>query len=496
MSTSNSEKVPLMTLTAMVVGGMVGAGVFSIPRNFANATGVYGALIAWTIAGAGMLMLAFVFQTLANRKPDLDAGVYAYARAGFGPYLGFASAFGYWASACVGNVSYWVLIKSTLGGVAPIFGDGNTVSAVAVSSVGIWLFHFLVLRGTKEAAAINKIVTVAKIIPLIVFLVLVIFFFKTDVFVANLWGGTGAEQAYLHGHNDLIEVGAAAKRDYGSLFQQVMSTMLVTVFVFLGIEGASNYSRFAQKRSDVGKATVTGFLGVLALFASVSILSFGILPRAELQQLSQPSVGGVLAAAVGPWGAKFIGIGVIVSVLGAYLAWTLMAAEVLSIAAKKGDMPRFLAKENANNVPSNALLMSTLLVQLVLIATLFSDDAFTFALSLCSHLSLLPYLLSAAYLLKLVLSWETYQPSDAERNKDLMVAIFAVIYSVFLVFAGGTKFLVLSFLIYAPGTLLYLKTRTEQGKQVFTKAEWIVLAVFVVGAVYALMGLITGTISI
>ena len=159
------------------------------------ATGVYGALIAWTIAGAGMLMLAFVFQTLANRKPDLDAGVYAYARAGFGPYLGFASAFGYWASACVGNVSYWVLIKSTLGGVAPIFGDGNTVAAVAVSSVGIWLFHFLVLRGTKEAAAINKIVTVAKIIPLIVFLVLVIFFFKPDVFVANLWGGSGDDRS-------------------------------------------------------------------------------------------------------------------------------------------------------------------------------------------------------------------------------------------------------------------------------------------------------------
>jgi arginine:ornithine antiporter/lysine permease len=496
MSNANTEKVPLMTLTAMVVGGMVGAGVFSIPRNFANATGVYGALIAWTIAGAGMLMLAFVFQTLANRKPDLDAGVYAYARAGFGPYLGFASAFGYWASACVGNVSYWVLIKSTLGGVAPIFGDGNTVAAVAVSSVGIWAFHFLVLRGTKEAAAINKIVTIAKIIPLIVFLVLVIFFFKTDVFIANLWGGTGVEQAYVHGHNDLIAEGAGTKRDYGSLFQQVMATMLVTVFVFLGIEGASNYSRFAKKREDVGKATVTGFLGVLALFASVSILSFGILPRAELQQLSQPSVGGVLAAAVGPWGAKFIGAGVIVSVLGAYLAWTLMSSEVLSIAAKKGDMPAFLAKENANGVPSIALFFTSALIQLVLIATLFSDDAFTFALSLCSHLSLLPYLLSAAYLLKLVLSWETYQPTDAERNKDLMVAVFAVIYSVFLVFAGGMKFLVLSFLIYAPGTLLYLKTRREQGKQVFTKSEWIIFGLFVVGAVYALMGLITGYITI
>ena len=497
MATTTTEKMPLATLTAMVVGGMVGAGVFSIPRNFAMATGVYGALIAWTIAGAGMLTLAFVFQKLANRKPDLDAGVYAYARAGFGPYLGFASAFGYWASACVGNVSYWVLIKSTLGAVFPFFGDGNTVSAVAVSSVGIWAFHFLVLRGTKEAAAINKIVTIAKIIPLVLFLVLVIFAFKPDVFVSNLWGGNAVPQEYLHAHGDLIAEGApGAARDYGSLFSQVMATMLITVFVFLGIEGASNYSRFAQKREDVGRATVIGFLGVLALFASVSILSFGILPRAEIQQLSQPSVGGVLAAAVGNWGAIFIGVGVIVSVLGAYLAWTLMSSEVLSIAAKKGDMPAFLAKENAAGVPSTALLMSTLLVQAVLVATLFSADAFTFALSLCSHLSLLPYLLSAAYLLKLVLSRETYTPTDGERNKDMIVAVLATIYSVFLVFAGGTKFLVLSFLIYAPGTLLYLKTRREQGKQVFTMAEWVIFGLFVIGAIYALVGLVTGYITI
>jgi len=498
MTSSSEQKLSLLALTAMVVGGMVGAGVFSLPRNFAMATGVYGALIAWTIAGLGMLMLGFVFQKLANRKPDLDAGVYAYARAGFGPFLGFASAFGYWASACVGNVSYWVLIKSTLGAVFPFFGDGNTISAVLVSSVGIWAFHFLVLRGTKDAATLNKIVTIAKVIPLFVFLVLVIFTFKPDVFVANLWGGNAVPQEYLHAHGDLVAVSGSdtAVGDYGSLFSQVMATMLITVFVFLGIEGASNYSRFAQKRSDVGKATVIGFLGVLALFASVSILAFGVMPRAEIQALSQPSVGGVLAAAVGPWGAKFIGAGVIVSVLGAYLAWTLMSSEVLSIAAKKGDMPAFLAKENAVQVPTNALLMSTLLVQLVLTATLFSADAFTFALSLCSHLSLLPYLLSAAFLLKLVMTRETYPPNDADYTKDLIVGVLATVYSVFLVVAGGMKFLVLSFLIYAPGTLLYLKTRREQSKQVFTAAEWIVFAVFVVGALYALFGLITGYLTI
>src|SRR3954464_3980392 len=112
-----AAKLTLVTLTTMVVGSMVGAGGFSLPRRFATETGVAGALITWVIAGTGMLMLALVFQSLAVRKPDLNAGVYAYAKAGFGEYLGFFSAFGYWASACVGNTTYWVLIMTTFGAV-------------------------------------------------------------------------------------------------------------------------------------------------------------------------------------------------------------------------------------------------------------------------------------------------------------------------------------------------------------------------------------------
>jgi arginine:ornithine antiporter/lysine permease len=120
-------KVSLPTLTAMVVGSMVGAGVFSLPARFGRATGVVGALVAWTIAGTGMLMLAYVFQNLAIRKPDLDAGVFAYAKAGFGDYVGFNSAFGFWASACVGNVFYWVFIMTTIGSAFPSLGEGDTL---------------------------------------------------------------------------------------------------------------------------------------------------------------------------------------------------------------------------------------------------------------------------------------------------------------------------------------------------------------------------------
>src|SRR5215468_2654258 len=151
------KKFPLTTLIAMVVGSMVGAGVFSLPRNFALSTGVFGAIIAWVIAGTGMLMLAFVFQTLAIRKPNLDAGVYAYAKAGFGDYPGFFSAFGYWASACVGTVTYWVLIMSTVGAVVPALGDGDTILAAVLSTIGTWLFYWFVRRGVREAAVINRI---------------------------------------------------------------------------------------------------------------------------------------------------------------------------------------------------------------------------------------------------------------------------------------------------------------------------------------------------
>ena len=471
------RKFPLTTLIAMVVGSMVGAGIFSLPRNFALSTGVFGALIAWVIAGTGMLMLAFVFQTLAVRKPELDAGVYAYAKAGFGEYLGFFSAFGYWASACIGNVTYWVLISSTLGLLWPgTFGHGDTLAAVALGSAGLWTFHFLISRGVQGAAVINKIVTVAKIVPILTFIVVAIFAFKAHVFSANWWGGE--------------------PKTASALFDQVRGTMLITVFVFLGIEGAAVYSRYAKRRQDVGKATVVGFLGVTALMVAVTIFSYGILSRAELEKLRQPSMAGAMEAVVGHWGLVFISLGVIISVLGAYLAWTMMAAEVLFVAAKDKDMPSFLSRTSGNNVPVPALVMSSLLVQAALLVTLFSSDAFTFMLKLCSSLSLIPYLLAAAYALKLGARGETYDTQPRNRSRELFVAGLATFYTVFLVFAAGLEFLLLSLVIYTPGTILFVMSRREQGRRLFSPAELVILVIAVIGFVAGITALATGAITI
>ncbi|MBO9513503.1 MAG: amino acid permease [Variovorax sp.] len=471
---SNEQKMSRVQLTAMVVGSMVGAGIFSLPRTFAGATGPLGAVIAWLIAGTGMYMLARVFQALAERKPDLDAGVFAYAKAGFGDYPGFLSAFGYWIGSCIGNVSYWVLIKSTLGAFFPIFGEGNTVIAIVVASAGIWLFHFMILKGVQQAAFINTVVTCAKVIPILVFIVILAFAFRMELFSANLYGG------------DLT----------GNIFEQVRATMLVTVFVFIGIEGASVYSRYARERSDVGRATIMGFIGVTALMVLVTMLPYAVLQRADIAGMRQPSMAAVLEAVVGPWGAVFVSLGLIVSVLGAYLAWSLICAEVLFTAAKTEDMPAVFARENANKVPANALWLTNAIVQLLVISTYWSADAFALMLNLTSAMSLIPYLFVAAYGYLLSRRGESYQVRPQERRRDLFIAAVACAYTVFMIYAGGLKFILLSAILYAPGTLLYIWARREQGKQVFRPLDWAVFLIAVLGAIVGIYGLASGRITI
>jgi arginine:ornithine antiporter / lysine permease len=475
-TSEDAGKLNLPALIAMVIGSMVGAGVFTLPQRFAVQTGVWGAVIAWVIAGTGMLMLAFVFQNLAVRKPKLDNGVYVYAKTGFGVYPGFLSAIGFWASACAGNTFYWVLITSTLKPLIPAFGDGDTVWATVVSSIGVWAFCILIMRGVKEAAGINTIVTIAKLVPLLLFVVVVIFAFNPEVFVANLTGGY----------------------DGKNLFQQVSGTMLVTVFVFLGIEGASVYSRFAKKRQDVGTATVLGFLSVLALFAVITIISYGVLPQAEIAKLRQPSVGSILEAVVGPWGMWFIVIGLIISVLGAYLAWSLMAAEVLFAAAKDADLPRFLSKTNTKGAPANALLLTTAMIQVLLVVVLLSQGgALDFMLDLTASLALAPFALVGGYALKIALTRDGYAAvPSAQRTRDLIVAALTLIYTVFLIYAAGLDFLLLACILLAPATVLYAIARREQRGKLFTTAGLVVFILIVIGAVAGIVGLVAGWITI
>lgn len=455
---------------------MIGGGIFSLPQNMAASADVGAVLIGWAITAVGMLTLAFVFQTLANRKPDLDGGVYAYAKAGFGDYMGFSSAWGYWISAWLGNVGYFVLLFSTLGYFFPIFGEGNTVAAVIGASVLLWAVHFLVLRGIKEAAFINLVTTVAKVVPLVLFVLIAVFAFKLDIFTADIWG--------------------IKNPDLGSVMNQVRNMMLVTVWVFIGIEGASIFSARAEKRSDVGKATVIGFITVLLFLVLVNVLSLGIMTQPELAKLQNPSMAAVLEHVVGHWGAVLISVGLIISLLGALLSWVLLCAEIMFAAAKDHTMPEFLRKENANHVPVNALWLTNAMVQIFLIITLFSASTYLSLIYLATSMILVPYLWSAAYALLLAVRGESYEGFAAERRKDLIIGGIALVYAVWLLYAGGVKYLLLSALLYAPGAILFAKAKLELKQPIFTNVEKLLFAAVVVGALVAAYGLYDGFLTL
>ncbi|WHS61644.1 arginine-ornithine antiporter [Pseudomonas sp. G2-4] len=471
-----SEKLRLGALIALVVGSMIGGGIFSLPQNLAARAGVGAVLIGWAITAVGMLTLAFVFQTLANRKPNLDSGVYAYAKAGFGDYMGFSSAWGYWISAWMGNVGYFVLLFSTLGYFFPVFGQGNTPVAIGCASLLLWAVHFLVLRGIREAAFINLVTTIAKIVPLVMFVIIASVAFEAEIFTRDIWGTMNPQ--------------------LGSVMDQVQHMMLVTVFVFIGIEGASVYSARAEKRVDVGRATVIGFVGVLALLVLVNVLSLGIMSQPELAQLQNPSLAGVLEHIVGPWGAVSISLGLAVSLLGALLSWALLCAEILYATARDKTMPAFLTKENVHRAPVNALWLTNSMIQLFLLITLFSASTYTSLIYLASSMILVPYLWSAAYAVLLCVRGETYEQGSLRRMKDLCIGSVALCYAVWLLYAGGMKYLLLSALLYAPGVVLFAQAKREQRQPLFTHVEKGIFACVMVGAGVAAYGLYSGFLAL
>lgn len=347
---------------------------------------------------------------------------------------------------------------------AVIFGKGNTFAAFVGESAIAWLVYWLVARGIKEAAGVNLVATFVKVFPLILFIGLAAYCFKSDVFMAD-WTGESL---------------ATPENPDASILSQVKNTMLITLWVFTGIEGAAVLSKHARSRADVGRATVIGVSITLAMYVAITLLAQGVLPRADIAAMSNPSMAGVLSYMVGGWGKVLISFCLIVSVLSSYLSWTLYATEIPHLGAKNGAFPASFIKLNANEVPHGSLLFTTLTVQLCLFLVWQTGNSYEALLMISTSMILIPYFLIGAYLLKLSfkqnLSW-TYK----------LVGLVATVYALWIVYAAGTEYLLFSVLLYLPGVLLFLYSqRKRYGVWRFNGYEKGILLVLAVLAVPAL----------
>ncbi len=466
-----------MPLLALVVGSMVGGGIFNLSADVAKTTAPGPAMIGWLITAIGMCCLALSFQNLANRRPDLDAGVYAYAKALFGRLVGFLSAWGYWFSAWVGNIGYFVLLFGTLSLWYGGFGSGTTWIAVICASILLWALHALVLTGVRQAAIINTISTIAKLVPILLFIIILVIAFNFDIFTSDFWGTS------LEGN---------------SILTQTKGMMLVTVWVFIGIEGASIYSARAKNRKDVGKATVTGFAIVLILLMLVNLLSHGVMQQAELADLKEPAMAYILESVIGHAGAVIVSVGLAISLFGALIAWILIPVEIMQVAGEDGTMPKVLGKLNKHGSPASALWLTNICMQITLIITGFmGEGVYKTMISLASSLILVPYLLSGMYAAYLAFSRRTYENDPSSRTSDLILGVVASVYGFWLIYGAGMSYLLVSGLLYAPGLLLHAWARKERGEKVFANNKEIALAVvLVIMAIIAAILLANETIKL
>lgn len=482
MGTNTASKLGVVGLACIVISSMVGGGVFSLPQNMAASASAAAVLLAWVITGFGMYFIANTFSTLSRVKPDLTAGIYMYARQGFGQYVGFTIGWGYWLCQIFGNVGYAVITMDALNYFfPPYFAGGNNLLSIVCGSVLIWGFNFIVLRGVQQAAILNMIGTIGKLVPLLLFCLIMLFAFHADKFDFNFLGRM-----------------AEGGHTLGSLPTQLKSTMLVTLWAFIGIEGAVVLSNRAKNQSAVSKATFLGFLGCLIIYVGLSVLPFGFLTQAEIAAVPNPSTAGVLEKVVGPWGAWLMNIGLLIAVLSSWLAWTMITAEIPAAAADNGTFPKVFARQNQAGAPSVSLWVTSALMQLAILVVYFSNNAWNTMLSITGVMVLPAYLASTLYLWKLVEDGEFEKISPTGRAAALATSVLGTGFAVWLLYAAGLKYLFLAAIFLALGIPVFIWARKQQKdkQSIFTRSEIAIVSLLVLTALAAVYAFSRGLIKL
>ena len=471
---AKDDKLGLWLLIFVALGSMIGSGIFNSPRDLISVANPQGTLITWMIGGFGALMLALVFVYLAGRKPELKSGVYAYARDGFGDYMGFNSAWGYWSVGWLGNVSYLALFFKTLN---DLLGERalSPLTAFLIGSALLWSFHAILMAGIREGAILNFVVTAAKLIPILLIILLGFALVRSDLFMVENWqrqlASTGGDTTPL---------------------MQVKEAMAVVLWCFVGIEAASVLSGRAKSQRTVRLSIIISLLVVLSIYMLVTFIAMSSVPAHELAASETPLALVLERTAVGAAGGLVIRLGIMISVLGASISWILLSVETLYAAARDGVLPRVFQKTNRKGTPVNALLMTQCFTQLFLLSILSPrlNETYLAAITIATTLVLIPYLLSSLYAVKTALGLR-----KSESPHHLVIALLGTLYSVYVIYAVGIRYLILSVLFYGIGSLLYLKAKREQQKQP-KRWEWAVIMLLLSASAVIIGLLLAGRITL
>ena len=460
-------------LIALIVSSCIGTGIFGITSDVSAAAAPGPALLAWVFAGLGFLMLVLSLNNLSEKRPDLEAGIFSYAGAGFGPMGEFISGWSYWLSAWLGNIAFATMLMASIGTFFPTFKGGQNVPSIIVAIIFCWLLTILVNNGVETASFVNMIGTICKVLPLIIFIIIMVVSFKAGMFTADFWGR--------------VANNASKGTTTGSTWSQMKGTLMTLIWVFIGVEGASVMGHRAKSRTAAREATLISYGLLVLAYVLISVLPYGVLSRAQLAGMGQPAIGHVLQMTVGNWGSVLINIGLIVSTIVSWLSWTMLPAETTMLVAEDKAMPKLWGDTNAKNAPTASLMITGVLQTIFLFSLLFTQKAYEFAYSLCAAAILFSYLFVGLYQMK-------YSKEHGEWGQFTIGLLSAAFMFACMFLAGWQEVLLVS-ISFIPGFCIYYQACHENNHKMSTAEKWVMWLILLL-AIVAIWLVANGTITV
>lgn len=423
-----TKSLGIWTCTALVIGNMIGSGIFLLPASLAT----YGSIsmFGWLFTSVGAILVALVFARLARMIPRAG-GPYTYSRQGFGDFIGFLIAWGYWISLMCGNAAIAVAMVSYAGVFWPALSNSSGVAA-AVAGGAVWLLTIVNVMGVKMAGRVQVVTTVLKLIPLILVATVGYAFFHPGNFVPLNVSGE-------------------------SNFAAITATATLTLWAFLGLESATiPAGDVIDPERTIPKATVLGtiFTAVLYILATAAVM--GIIAPADLVASTAPFADAAQRM-LGPWAAYFVAAGAAVSCFGALNGWILNQGQIPLAAARDGLFPKPFAKVGRSGAPNTALIISSIFVT-ILLATNFTRGLvglFTFIILLATLTSLIPFVFAAAA--QLIIFIREKKRFEGQRLTGAsIVAVLAFLYSLWAVGGSGQETVYWGFLLLLAGIPVYV----------------------------------------
>jgi APA family basic amino acid/polyamine antiporter len=414
--------------TALVVGNMIGSGVFLLPAALAEYGGI--SLIGWLFTGAGAVLLAIVFARLGRAYPR-TGGPYEYSRRAFGEFVGFQTAWGYWIAIWAGNAAIAVAFVGYLA----VFWEGladNALLAALVAVGAIWLLTWVNALGVKQGGWVQGITTVLKVLPLLAMATIGLFFMDTANFTPfNLSGG--------------------------SAFAAVTAVAALTLWAFIGLESATVPAEdVLDPERNIPRATIWGTVGTTLIYILSTVAVLGIIPAATLVNSTAPFADAA-ESAFGGWAGTLVAIGAIIATFGALNGWILLQAQIPMAAARDRLFPSRFGRTNRAGAPVFGLVVSSALVTLLMLANYTKGlvELFTYMLLLATLTTLIPYAYSAAAQLMLFVT-DREKFSGMRLAKDSVIASLAFAYSVWAIYGAGQEVVFYGLLLLLAGIPMYV----------------------------------------